>query len=169
MAVSSLLNVIRIRPSSVVYTRTHGLMATRQDRDGDLAHRAMQVYTEYSADRHREIDARVATIGPDVYRTFRGWELNRQDEMHFRLMALVEQGQSGQLPVLRGHYGIAPDEPISRIRAFSLSSRLLTDLERRGYPVDEIRRLRGFAVEGDLGTRVFDYGQTPENFHRLLP
>ena len=129
--------------------------------DARNAEEALRVYLEYSRDRHAPIDARIAAIGPDTYRVFRGWELNRNDGLYFRSMLLAQQPE-----VIAAVYGIDPSQT-SSIRMFMYQTRILDDIADSGYPVDRIRELRNLANPNSNDTRLFDSMEHNDPLMRL--
>ena len=118
--------------------------------DSRNAEEALRVYLSYSRNRHAPYDARLAALGPDTYRIFRGWQLNRNTRLYNRILPLTEQPE-----VIAQIYGIDPSRT-SRFRMAMYGAEILEEIVDDGYPLDRMRELRNLANPDSESTRLFD-------------
>lgn len=117
--------------------------------NGYEADDAFRAFLQYSRDRHAPLDARRAVAGPDAYRIFRGWQIQREDRLQWRIGYLTQQPE-----VLAQVYGIDPART-DRFRMYQLDSELQRELREDGFPLDRIRQMREIAPNS-VDTRIFD-------------
>lgn len=118
--------------------------------NGYNADEGFRAFLQYSRDRHAPIDARRDIAGPDVFRIFRGWQLQREHLLQFRLSLLTRQPE-----VLAQVYGIDPAST-SAFRMGQLDHELQEEIRADGFPLRRVRDLRELAAPDNQYTRVFD-------------
>ena len=117
--------------------------------NGYNADDGFRAFLQYSRDRHAAIDARRDIAGPDAFRIFRGWQLQRENRLQFRVSQLTQQPE-----VLAQVYGIDPART-NAFRIAHLDHQLQEEIRADGFPLGRIRELRAMAPDNEL-TRLFD-------------